>query len=188
MTNATAWTPGTYTIHFTTPTDYEVLDSTNTQISTGTYSPNGTGITFNGISTQIQGIAATNDQFTVSPAGAEDMFTSVNKLITTLQRSSNSTAQNAQFATEMGQALSQIDNSLERVADVRSEVGARLSVLSDSTGDQADRQLDLKSQLSQIRDLDYADAITTLNIQLAGLQAAQQSYAKISGLNLFNYL
>ncbi len=188
VTNATAWTPGTYTIHFTTPTDYEVLDSTNTQISTGTYSPNGTGITFNGISTQIQGIAATNDQFTVSPAGAEDMFTSVNKLITTLQRSSNSTAQNAQFATEMGQALSQIDNSLERVADVRSEVGARLSVLSDSTGDQADRQLDLKSQLSQIRDLDYADAITTLNIQLAGLQAAQQSYAKISGLNLFNYL
>jgi flagellar hook-associated protein 3 FlgL len=51
-----------------------------------------------------------------------------------------------------------------------------------------DRQLDLKTQLSQIRDLDYADAITTLNIQLAGLQAAQQSYAKISNLNLFNYL
>ncbi len=45
-----------------------------------------------------------------------------------------------------------------------------------------------EDQLSQIRDLDYADAITTLNIQLAGLQAAQQSYAKISNLNLFNYL
>ena len=188
VTNAAAWTPGTFTIHFTTPTDYEVLDSTNTQISTGTYSPNGTGITFNGISVQIQGAAATNDRFTVSPAGTEDMFTAVNKLMTTLQRSSNSTAQNGQFATEMGQALAQIDNSLERVADIRSDVGARLSVLSDSTDDQANRQLDLKTQLSQIRDLDYADAITTLNIQLAGLQAAQQSYAKISGLNLFNYL
>jgi flagellar hook-associated protein 3 FlgL len=112
----------------------------------------------------------------------------VNKLITTLQRPGDSTAQNAQFATEMGQALKQLDNSLDRISDVRSEVGARLAVLSDSTDDQADRQLDLKTQLSQIRDLDYADAITTLNIQLAGLQAAQQSYAKISGLNLFNYL
>lgn len=188
VTNAAAWTPGTFTIHFTSTTDYEVLDSTNTQIATGTYSPNGTGVTFNGVQVQIQGLVATNDQFTISPAGTEDMFASVNKLITALQRPSDTTAQNAQFATEMGQALKQLDNSLDRISDVRSEVGARLAVLSDSADDQVDRQLDLKTQLSQIRDLDYADAITTLNIQLAGLQAAQQSYAKISGLNLFNYL
>jgi flagellar hook-associated protein 3 FlgL len=189
VTNTTAWgAGGTFTIHFTSPTDYEVLDSTNTQISTGTYSPNGTGITFNGVQVQIQGAAATNDQFTIGPAGTEDMFSALNKLITTLQRPSDSTAQNAQFATEMGQALKQLDNSMERISDVRSEVGARLAVLSDSTDDQMDRQLDLKTQLSQIRDLDYADAITTLNVQLAGLQAAQQSYAKISNLNLFNYL
>ena len=189
VTNAATWgAGGTFTIHFTTPTDYEVLDSTNTQISTGTYSPNGTGITFNGVQVQIQGVAATNDQFTVGPGGTTDMFAAVNKLITTLQRPGDTSAQNAQFATEMGQALKQLDNSLDRISDVRSEVGARLAVLSDSTDDQADRQLDLKTQLSQIRDLDYADAITTLNIQLAGLQAAQQSYAKVSGLNLFNYL
>ena len=189
VTNAATWgAGGTFTIHFTSPTAYEVLDSTSTQIATGTYSPNGAGITFNGVQVQIQGIAATNDLFTVGPAGTEDMFTALDRLITTLQRPSDSTAQNAQYATEMGQALKQLDNSLDRISDVRSEVGARLAVLSDSTDDQADRQLDLKTQLSQIRDLDYADAITTLNIQLAGLQAAQQSYAKISGLNLFNYL
>jgi flagellar hook-associated protein 3 FlgL len=188
VTNASAWTPGTFTIHFTSPTDYEVLDGTSTQIATGTYSPNGTGITFNGIQVQIQGAAATDDRFTVSPAGTSDVFGAVSDLITALQLPSDTSAQNAQFATEMGQALKQIDNSLERISDVRSEVGARLAVLSDATDDQADRQLDLKTQLSQIRDLDYADAITSLNIQLAGLQAAQQSYAKISGLNLFNYL
>lgn len=189
VTNVATWgAGGTFTIHFTSPTDYEVLDSTNTQISTGTYSPNGTGITFNGVQVQIQGQAETDDQFTIAPAGSEDMFSALNKLITSLQRPSDSSAQNAHFATEMGQALKQIDNALERISDVRSEVGARLAVLSDSADDQMDRQLDLKTQLSQIRDLDYADAITTLNIQLAGLQAAQQSYAKISNLNLFNYL
>jgi len=189
VTNVATWgAGGTFTIHFTSPTDYEVLDSTNTQISTGTYSPNGTGITFNGVQVQIQGQAETDDQFTIAPAGSEDMFSALNKLITSLQRPSDSSAQNAHFATEMGQALKQIDNSLERISDVRSEVGARLAVLSDSADDQMDRQLDLKTQLSQIRDLDYADAITTLNIQLAGLQAAQQSYARISNLNLFNYL
>jgi flagellar hook-associated protein 3 FlgL len=189
VTSASTWgAGGTFTIHFTSPTDYEVLDSTNTQISTGTYSPNGTGITFNGVQVQITGDAATDDKFTVSPAGTQDMFSAVSNLLTTLQRPSASTSQNAQFATEMGQALKQIDNSLERISDVRSEVGARLAVLSDSTDDQSNRQLDLKTQLSQIRDLDYGEAITTLNIQLTGLQAAQQSYAKIAGLNLFDYL
>ena len=37
-------------------------------------------------------------------------------------------------------------------------------------------------------DLDYADAITKMNMQLVGLQAAQMSYSKISNLSLFNYL
>jgi flagellar hook-associated protein 3 FlgL len=185
--NAAAWTPGSFTIHFTSATDYEVLDSTNTQVTTGTYSAPGT-VTFNGIQVEIQGTPAQNDVFTIAPAATQNMFSTLSSLITTLQRPSASVAQNAQFATEMGTALQQIDNSLERISDVRSEVGARLSVLSDTTNNQADRQLDLKTQLSQIRDLDYADAITTLNIQLTGLQAAQQSYAKISGLNLFNYL
>ena len=187
VTDLTAWVPGTYTIHFTSPTAYEVLDSTNTQVTTGTYADSST-IAFNGIEVQIQGIAALDDTFTIAPSGTEDMFTTVNKLITALGRPSDSTAENALFATEMGTALAQIDNSMERLSDVRSEVGARLSVLSNASEEQMDRQLDLKTQLSQIRDLDYADAITTLNIQLAGLQAAQQSYAKISGLNLFNYL
>ncbi len=186
--NAAAWTPGTFTIHFTDATDYEVLDSTNTQIATGTYSANGTGISFNGVQVQVQGAVATDDKFTVGPAGTQDMFSGISKLLAGLQLPSDTTAQNAQFSTQMGQALQQIDNSLTRISNTRSEVGARLSVLSDAGNDQADRQLDLKTQLSQIRDLNYADAITSLNIQLAGLQAAQQSYAKISGLNLFNYL
>jgi len=184
----TAWVPDTYTIHFTSPTAYEVLDGTNTQISTGTYAaPNGT-VAFNGVQITMQGTPAIDDKFTVSPSTSEDVFTTVNDLIEALKRPTSSTSQNALFATDMGKALQQIDNALERVGEVRSETGARLAVLSDAEDDQADRQLDLKTQLSQIRDLDYADAITTLNIQLAGLQAAQQSYAKISGLNLFNYL
>lgn len=187
VVNMTAWTPDNYTIEFTSPTTYRVLDGTSTEIATGTYSQGGS-IAFNGIEVRIDGTPATNDVFTISPSGTEDMFTTVNNMIASLQRPSDSTAQNALFATEMGNTLAQIDNAMERLRDIRSEVGARLSVLSDAEDTQADRQLDLKTQLSQIRDLDYAEAITTLNIQLAGLQAAQQSYAKISGLNLFNYL
>jgi len=46
----------------------------------------------------------------------------------------------------------------------------------------------IESALSGIRDSDYAAAISRLSQQSLGLQAAQQSYIKISQLSLFNYL
>jgi len=42
--------------------------------------------------------------------------------------------------------------------------------------------------LSSIEDLDFAEAVSRLNLQLTGLQAAQQSFARIQNLSLFNFL
>jgi flagellar hook-associated protein 3 FlgL len=42
--------------------------------------------------------------------------------------------------------------------------------------------------LSNAEDLDYATAVTKLSAQMLSLEAAQASFAKISQLNLFNYL
>ncbi len=41
---------------------------------------------------------------------------------------------------------------------------------------------------SGVEDLDYAAAVSKLNQQTLALQAAQSSFAKVSQLNLFNYL
>ena len=46
----------------------------------------------------------------------------------------------------------------------------------------------MTTTLSQIEDLDYAEAITQLNLKSVGLQAAQQVYVKVQGLSLFNFL
>jgi flagellar hook-associated protein 3 FlgL len=47
---------------------------------------------------------------------------------------------------------------------------------------------EISGSVSQLRDIDYAEAISRMNQQLTGLQAAQASYAKIAQLSLFNYL
>jgi len=39
-----------------------------------------------------------------------------------------------------------------------------------------------------MEDVDYTDAITKMNKDMLALQAAQSSFAKISQLNLFNYI
>ena len=43
-----------------------------------------------------------------------------------------------------------------------------------------------KSVQAELRELDYAEALSRLSFQTVILEAAQQSYVKISGLNLFN--
>ena len=46
----------------------------------------------------------------------------------------------------------------------------------------------LQETLSGLQDLDYAEAISRLNIQMLALQAAQQTFAKTQNMTLFNYL
>ena len=48
--------------------------------------------------------------------------------------------------------------------------------------------LRMKSTLSQVEDTDYTQAITNMNKDMLALQAAQSSFAKISQLNLFDYI
>jgi flagellar hook-associated protein 3 FlgL len=49
-------------------------------------------------------------------------------------------------------------------------------------------QLRLKSTLSEIEDLDYAEAVSRMNKEMLGLEAAMGSFAKISRLSLFDYI
>jgi flagellar hook-associated protein 3 FlgL len=71
---------------------------------------------------------------------------------------------------------------------LRAEVGTRLSQLEGVQSSLADRKVELERTTSQLRDLDYAEAISRMNQQLVGLQAAQASYSQIAQLSLFDYL
>jgi flagellar hook-associated protein 3 FlgL len=77
---------------------------------------------------------------------------------------------------------------MDNVLTVRAKVGARLNAL--DTQKEISEELILQSEktLSGIQDLDYAEAISSLNLQLVGLQASQQAFTRIQNLSLFNYL
>jgi flagellar hook-associated protein 1 FlgK len=75
VTNPATWVPGTYKITFTSATQYQITDSTNTVIvpvppaAAPTYT-SGTPISFNGTSITLTGAPATGDTFTVGAANA----------------------------------------------------------------------------------------------------------------------
>jgi len=71
VTSSATWVPGNYTITFTTPTQYQVTDSTNTVIASGTYT-SGKPIAFNGAQVTLTGTPAAADTFTVGAASSSN--------------------------------------------------------------------------------------------------------------------
>ena len=82
----------------------------------------------------------------------------------------------------------ELDTLSQGVSLARAQIGTNLNVVDQQNSVLEDTTLNLKSTLSSIEDLDYASAITKMNQQMMSLEAAQASFAKVSQLNLFNYI
>jgi len=81
-----------------------------------------------------------------------------------------------------------LDQALEHLQSRRTIVGNRLQALDTRTNENADERLKLQTDISELEDIDFAEAVSRLNLQSTALQAAQQAYIKIQGLSLFNFL
>jgi flagellar hook-associated protein 3 FlgL len=187
----TAWVPDNYTLQFTSATDWQVVDDaapTPNVIATGTGFVSGQSISFRGITVTLTGTPAANDEFEIQPAQELDMFAMLEDLATTLEGGPGGAGTQAEFNTNIGKAIANLDQALDRAVGVRAEVGARLSAIDQAASTREDEAVDLQSLLSDLRDVDYAEAISRLNQQYAGLQAAQAAYTRIAQMSLFDYL
>ncbi len=128
------------------------------------------------------------DSFTLSPSRNQSLFTTVRNLIDTLDIAPVDDAASARFHNAMNRAIIDLDQNLGKILEVRARVGARLNTVDKQLDINESFTLQMKQGVSEIEDLDYAEAVTRLNLQLVGLQGAQQTYMKIQGLSLFNYL
>jgi flagellar hook-associated protein 3 FlgL len=110
-------------------------------------------------------------------SGVQDVFAIVDQLATDLEASAPATT-----------SLDELDAALDKIITMRGRVGARLNAIEDELSAQDSLKYDLDRGISEVRDLDYAEAISRMNQQLTGLQAAQQTYVRVQGLSLFDYL
>ena len=179
------WVPGNYTISFTDPTDYTITDnSSGATVSSGTYS-DGNTITFNGAQFTISGTPATGDTFSIAPSGTTSAFSALSNLITTL----NSTSlNNGQLATQIGSSIQQISNTITNFSNVSASVGSRLNAITAAQSTAGTNQTTMKTNVSTITNVDYAAATTALSSEELALQAAQESYASLEKMSLFQYL
>jgi flagellar hook-associated protein 3 FlgL len=183
----------TYTITFAdADTDgaadsWEVVDAGGASVATGSYTGDPV-ISFNGAQVSISGRPAAGDTISIAPAGTEDMFRTLDDLVAALERSADTPESRAQLSTGLNKAMAQLSRSMDHVDNLRAETGARISSLDSAAVQREDLDYQLQESLSALRDLDYAEAISRLNQQSVGLQAAQTAYTRIGQMSLFDIL
>ena len=85
----------------------------------------------------------------------------------------------------------QIDNVQStqlHIANKIGEVGARTNSLTRQSDALANRRLAVERDVSELKEADLAALVTELQSKMTSMQASQQSFVKISQLNLFDYL
>lgn len=184
-------------LRFTDDSNYEVyaqpVGPNSPVLTTGTVTaPYPATFTVYGAEFSISGPAAAagGDEFGVQPQFQEQrgILNTISRLRQALESSPTSPAGNLAVRDEVAIALKNLDNGMGKVLEVQTEIGARLNLIETTGIDNEDVTLVNKSVQAELRELDYAEALSRLSFQTIVLEAAQQSYVKIAGLNLFNQL
>jgi flagellar hook-associated protein 3 FlgL len=90
--------------------------------------------------------------------------------------------------TGIQRAVSEVGDMQFGMSESLASIGASMNTLDTQLSLAEQNTLRLKGTLSQVEDVDYNEAIIKMNKDMLALQAAQSSFAKISQLNLFNYI
>lgn len=191
LTDPGTYVPDDYTISFTeTPTglEYSITGVASGAVVSNVPFVEGADLGIPGIQLGIEGTPADGDSFSVTPSQRQDIFTTYQTLIADLETTRDNSADLAEFHNAMNRALGDIDQALGNLIDVRSTIGSRLNAVDAQTDINENQILSLQKTLSGVEDLDYAEAISRFQQQLVTLQAAQQSFVKIQGLSLFDFI
>jgi len=167
--------------------NYTVSDASNTVIQSGPYVA-GQALTVPGATLNLSGTPADGDTLTVAAASNTDLFARVQNVIDATLAAIDTPAAKALNQTAFSNAINEIDAGITHLSTVRASVGSRVATLDDVETRLSGIDLQLQETLSSVRDLDYAEAISKLQLHSISLQAAQSAFARVQGLSLFNYL
>jgi flagellar hook-associated protein 3 FlgL len=187
VTDPAAYNAGRYTIAFTSPTSYQVLDAANTVVSSGTYT-SGQALSFAGVQVSLSGQPAAGDSFAIAPSANQNLFATVQNFIGTLNTAASGSMNSTQLSNAITTTLGALDQAASHLSTVQAGVGARLNQITTALSVDTSQQTQLQQSISNLQSLDYPSAITSLTNQQTALSASMQAYTLTAGLSLFKYI
>src|SRR5690554_6598578 len=146
----------------------------------------GSNIKVAGMSINISGSGEPGDQVLIKTAPKQSITDTIFRLTDGLNRLGDNPEDAETLKILIADTLTNLTNAEASLSSVRSELGARMNIIENTRNLAADVKLVNKEILSKLQDVDHAEAISRLSLQTYLLEAAQQSYTKISRMSLFN--
>lgn len=148
----------------------------------------GQAISFGGMQFDIKGAPANGDTFSVKPSQKQSVFTVITDLLATISTSSVGGQGQTRLANGLAAANNSIANALDNVSAVRTTIGTRLHEIDNLDSAGSDLKVKYTQTLKDLQEVDPVEAYSSFTQQQYTLEAARQSFIKISGLSLFNML
>lgn len=148
----------------------------------------GTELVVEGANFKIGGNPEPGDTFFVRSSPKQSLTDTISGLIEGLKGLQDNPVDNASLTDLLSTSLSNLDFAQTSVSEVRSEIGGRLNTIENIDNLHQDVDLVSKEILSGLQDVDFAEAVSRLSMETFLLEAAQQSFAQINRLSLFNQL
>lgn len=187
VADPSVWSEQPYTLTFTGPGAWEATDGGGAVVASGTHVP-GDVIEFAGAAVQLDGDPVAGDAFDIQPSAPTSMFDIARDLAAALETAAPGPVGLAELRNALNGAQGSLDQALDSISGTRTRVGTTLSSVDSQRDINDGLALELESTISTIRDLDYAEALSRLEMQLFGLDAAQKAFVQASQLGLFRFL
>jgi flagellar hook-associated protein 3 FlgL len=164
---------------------YTVVDTdAGTTLASNVALPANGRIDIDGQRVTIGGTPSPADSFSLAPAGQQSVFDTLDRAIALLEQPTTK----AGYAEGLSRVQADVDRALDALSMTRSRVGEELKRVDNATAAGEQQEISVTARRSAIEDLDFAQAISELQNNQTGLEAALKAYSTVSRTNLFQLL
>lgn len=146
-------------------------------------------VVFRGAVIHLDGVPVGGESIEVNEDGSrykQGVLDTIYQLRQALEELPDSPEGNRGVRDAVAIALTNIDHGMVTIDATRGDIGARLNIIETTQTDNESVALVNKEVQAELREVDYPEALSRLSFQSIILEAAQQSYVKVSQLTLFN--
>lgn len=179
-------TPGQLTV--TGPGGAQINDAQGNPLPSTYAFTDGEPIEIFGVEFTVSDVAV-GSSFEIETDKKQSVFGTIETLIAGLDSIDKGTEEGqARYDDLIADSLVNLDNAQESFLLKQTELGGRMNAVESTKSFLADSSVYTNEIRSELQDVDYAEAISNLSFQSFVLQAAQQSFARVSQLSLFDRL
>jgi flagellar hook-associated protein 3 FlgL len=145
----------------------------------------GNSFLYKGLELNITGVPGDTVNFQLQTPQKKNIAETLNDFVNVLN---NKDVSNADFDDALTNVLVGVDNSLTSIGNAISSIGGRGNVAGSVLASNLDLEIANKTARSNIEEVDYAEAVSELSRQETALQAAQATFARVTGTSLFDFI